>query len=172
MIQNQKKIIRLDANGFSDFYHPNLPLPTFGKWENVDVIVALRIPMLIPKEFYCAEIELINDHYDKYRTVFSIPYTEVRYEPKNLQSHLMDWDGKLKEGIKKLGELNKAHFEKIGVDNKVICKVLKCMLHNYEKVGRWYKRFEESGWLTHDMHCVDDRLHDKIKAKEEKHNPY
>lgn len=51
------------------------------------------------------------------------------------------------------------------------CGVVDCAMKkmgkDYEKVSRYIKRFTESDWLTLDMHIVDDKLHDKYKAKEE-----
>jgi len=125
-----------------------------------------RMHRCLSKDLYCLEIDLVNNYFDKYRDVFTIPHTDVNYAPKSLEQHLEWWDKKLLDGIQRLGEANKKHFDKLGVGNCVIKKALKCMLHDYEKCGRWYKRFVETGWLAHDMHVLDDRLHDKYKAKE------
>ena len=72
--QNNRKFIRLDADGFFSFYHPVLPLPAFDKGENVDIIVALRIPTLIPKELYYTENQMqyiqLQFQIDKYDKIF------------------------------------------------------------------------------------------------------
>ena len=131
-----------------------------------------RLHRCLSKKMMCAEISLINNFYDKYRDVFLPPHATATYAPRDLKSHLMEWDKKLLDGITKLGDANKKHFEKVGVENCVIKDIMECMLHDYEKCGRWYKRFEETSWLAHDLHVLDDRLHDKLKKIEESGNPY
>ena len=95
--------------------------------------------------------------------------SDVSYSPSSMEEHLKAWDGALLEAIQELGEINKDYYEIAGVS----CGISKCAMHkmmrDYEKVGRYLKRFTESDWLTLDMHIVDDALHAKYKAKEEEH---
>lgn len=119
------------------------------------------------KEFLCWEIALANSLFDKYREKLNYTPLVVDYAPITLKDHLASWDAKLEESIKQLGNLNKEHFEKSGKTSCTIEEALGCMLKNYEKTGRWYKRFAETDWLAHDQHVLDDALHAKYKAIEE-----
>ena len=70
IVKHNRKSLRLDATGFSILNHSTLPLPTFDKWENVDIVVALRIPTLVPCEIYCVENQVqyiqLQSEIDKY----------------------------------------------------------------------------------------------------------
>jgi len=124
-----------------------------------------RMHRCLAKEFFCFQIELSNELFDKYRIKFDESAMEphIAYNPMSLKEHLSQWDTKLANSIKVLGDLNKEYFNAAGVDCKLVEKALCCLVKKYKKAGRWYKRFEETGWLAHDMHYVDDRLHDKYK---------
>ena len=73
----------------------------------------------------------------------------------------------LLDGIQELGTVQKEYCELSGMRSEVLDCSLSTLTHDYEKVGRYLKRFSESDWLALDMHIVDDRLHDKYKEKEE-----
>lgn len=120
-----------------------------------------RLHRMNTKRFLCWQLKSANMLFDRYR----VPLHE--YSSMDLKEHLATWDKKLEEDIKILGQLNKEYLEKSGVENCVIKDALNLLVKNHEKTGRWYKRFEETDWLSHDMHVVDDRLHDKFKKEEE-----
>ena len=121
------------------------------------------------REFFEMKLCLRNELYDKFRIVADFKDSELSYSPMSMEEHLKAWDEVLLEGIQELGEINKDYYELTGVS----CDISKCAMHkmmrDYEKVGRYLKRFTESDWLTLDMHIVDDALHAKYKAKEEEH---
>jgi len=118
------------------------------------------------KKFLCWHIDLENEAYDKYRMTLETKAADFDYNPSDLINHLQKWDMKLGEDIKALGHYNNLYREWAGKDNCVIDAALACMVKNYEKAGRWYKRFMETKSM-HDMHDLDDTLHAKYKAMEE-----
>ena len=50
----------------------------------------------------------------------------------------------------------------------VVKMAFKTLCKDHERVSRLRERFEESEWLTFDIHGIDDRLHKKFKKKEER----
>lgn len=124
------------------------------------------------KQFFDLEICLCNELYDKFRISLTHKDYELSYAPNSMEDHLKNWDKALLSSVEELGSLNKEHYELTGSR----CKIIECVMHklirDYEKVGRYLKRFNESDWLTLDIHIVDDKIHEKYKAKEEKHEWY
>lgn len=112
-------------------------------------------------------IKLANALYDKFRIKAEFSGYELTYEPKSLEEHLRSWEKALLDGIQELGTVQKEYCELSGMRSEVLDCSLSTLTHDYEKVGRYLKRFSESDWLALDMHIVDDRLHDKYKEKEE-----
>ena len=112
-------------------------------------------------------IELENNMFDKYRKVLNVNVDFKSYKPINIKSHLESWMQTLDEDIKLIGNLNYMHMQLVGVSNSTIEDVLKQFLYDYEKVCRWYERFNETNWNPVEMHIVDDALHEKIKKYEE-----
>ena len=94
---------------------------------------------------------------------------DISYDPQSMEEHLKSWDSVLLDGIQELGTLHKRFFELTGMDSKIINCAMCKLTRDYEKVGRLLKRFNESDWLTLDMHIVDDKLHEKYKEKENAH---
>ena len=125
-----------------------------------------RMHRVLSKNYLCLQIELANDLFDKYRAKEGFANTPITYCPSTMREHLATWDSRLEADLKALGELNKEHFNMIGITNSVIEKAISCLRHKHVKVYRWYKRFEETTWSAHDMHTVDQYLHDKYKSIE------
>lgn len=119
------------------------------------------------KKYECLRLKLANGLFDKYRTKLKFKCSHVEYEPVSLRDHLATWDMKLEQSIKELAKLSKEFFDATGTINPVIKKALCLMTHHFEKTGRWYARFEDTNWLAHDVHVLDDRVHDKYKRKGE-----
>ena len=127
------------------------------------------------KQFFDLKLKLANELYDRFRIKADFKEQEVTYSPSSIEEHLKSWEKTLLGGIQELGTLGKSYCDLTGMTCDVIECALKELSHDYEKVGRYLKRFAESDWLTLDMHMVDDRLHDKYKCKEEgesKWNPF
>lgn len=120
------------------------------------------------KKYFKWCVDLENELFDKYRTKMTYTHRDYAYNPSTLKDHLANWDSKLIEAITELGKINKEHIDRTGVSNCIIEKALCKMIKRYEKTGRWYKRFEEGGWLAFDQHAVDDYIHKKFKKKEGK----
>ena len=120
-------------------------------------------------EFFELKICLANELFDKFRIKSNFKEYELNYSPNSIEEHLKSWDKALLDAIQELGNLNKKYYEETGMN----CKIIECSLHkmikDYEKVGRYLKRFNESDWLTLDMHIVDDKIHEHYKCKEEKY---
>lgn len=110
-----------------------------------------------------------NELYDKFRIVPDFKDVELSYAPTSMEEHLKAWDKALLDAIQELGSINKEYYEVSGVDCSIATCAMKKMMRDYEKVGRYLKRFTESDWLTLDMHIVDDKLHCKYKEKEDAH---
>lgn len=128
-----------------------------------------RMHRVNAKCFYKWHIKLENEAYDKFRFVLEdAEIAQMNYMWGNsIIDHIKKWDAQLDTDIDKLVMLNNAYREYAGMGNCVIEKALYKMTKNHEKTGRWVKRFEETK-SAHDFHEVDDFLHAKYKAKEEK----
>jgi len=125
-----------------------------------------RLHRVNTKKFLCWHIDLENEAYDKYRMTLETKISDFDYKPNDLISHLQKWETKLGEDIKELAHYNNQYREWTGKDNCVVDSALGCMVKNYEKSGRWYKRFMETKSM-HDQHSMDDKIHEKYKAIEE-----
>lgn len=119
------------------------------------------------KCFFDLDTKLANELYDKFRIKADFKDYEVAYSPNGIEEHLKSWQKAILDGIQELGTLGKDFYETAGMNCGVVDCAMKKMGKDYEKVSRYIKRFTESDWLTLDMHIVDDKLHDKYKAKEE-----
>jgi hypothetical protein len=121
------------------------------------------------KQFFDLKCKLSTELFDKFRKKATFKDYELNYSPDTMESHLKAWDNSLLQAIEDLGTLNNQFAELTGMCCDVIDCATKYMMKDFEKVGRYYKRFTESDWLTLDMHIVDDKLHKKFKMKEKKH---
>lgn len=119
------------------------------------------------KCFFDLDTKLANELFDKFRIKADFKDYEVAYSPNGIEEHLRSWQKAILDGIQELGTLGKDFYETAGMNCGVVDCAMKKMGKDYEKVSRYIKRFTESDWLTLDMHIVDDKLHDKYKAKEE-----
>ena len=105
-----------------------------------------RMYRILSKKYWCDHIGLANELYDKYRMVLDTNMTDFNYKPSSLKEHLTYMDSKLKSDIAELGRYNKAYFEETGVECGAIKDAVSCMVHDFEKTGRWIKRFDETQW--------------------------
>lgn len=121
------------------------------------------------REFFELRLCLATELYDRFRLTPNFKDYEITYSPAGMEEHLKSWDKALLDGIQELGTLNKRYYELAGVGCCVIEEAMGKLMKDYEKVGRLWKRFAESDWLTLDMHIVDDALHAKYKEKEKAH---
>lgn len=121
------------------------------------------------RKFFELKICLANELFDKFRIVANFKDYEVNYSPASIEEHLKSWESAIMEAIQELGTINKDYFELTGISCGMVERAMCKMVRDYEKIGRLIKRFTESDWLTLDMHIVDDKLHEKYKAKEEKY---
>lgn len=119
------------------------------------------------KFLLCEHIKLENNMFDKYRKTLETDVTSYKYKANTIKEHLYQWKLSIESDVKRLGDLNKEHFAQIGIDNNIIKCVLELLMHDYEKSCRWYSRFEEIQWNMHDIHYIDDKLHEKIKKIED-----
>lgn len=112
-------------------------------------------------------LKLENEAYDNSKMIITSDYPTDNYVSNDVINHLEVWDTVLSERIKEISELNAIYFNDVGIECKIGKELLHHLLKNREKTSRWLKRFKETN-EPHDWHMVDDRLHDKEKAKEEK----
>ena len=117
-------------------------------------------------KFTKLHLKLENKAVDQFRMMLDADIKGFKYQPANLKDHLQKWDAKLHEDINELARLNNLYREIGGTDNRIVTCAMKKMCRNYEKIGRWLKRFEEGGWSSHDIHYVDDMIHAKYKKME------
>lgn len=125
-----------------------------------------RLHRLDAKQFACWRLELMNEMYDKHRTVLTPVRETVKYAPASLKEHLASWDDLLEKSIQELVSLHKDYVSNAGCESKLVKRLLKHFMKRYEKTGRWYARFEETSWLAHDCHVLDDRIHSRCKEVE------
>jgi|GEM_PF-1050499 hypothetical protein len=119
------------------------------------------------KELFALDIELANEFIDRFRIKGDFKEYELSYSPSGMEEHLKAWEKALLDGIQTLGEQGKAFYELTGMKCGIVDRAMRKLSHDYEKTGRYIRRFSESDWLALDMHIVDDRLHDRFKKKEE-----
>ena len=121
------------------------------------------------RKFFELDLKLRNELLDKFRIKADFKDYDVTYSPSNIEEHIKLWDKSLLDAIEELGTLSKKYNDETGT----VCAVIDCALcelvKDYEKVGRLIKRFNDSDWLTLDIHIVDDKIHKKYKKKEMKH---
>ena len=110
-----------------------------------------------------------NELFDRFRKTVKIERKSLTYAPASVNAHLMNWKEKLSDSMEKLGSYATEYLSMTGTENKIMCHALHLMARDYEKVCRYYDRFAEGDWLTHDMHVVDDMIHYRYKKKEDKH---
>jgi hypothetical protein len=123
---------------------------------------------LMTRHFLNWKLCLENELFDKYRVPVLDSHETVQYRPANFRDHFSQWDKFLKENIDALMGLSKQITNLSGIQNCIIKSALCRLFKDYEKTGRYQKRFNEGSWLSHDIHVVDDLLHMKMKKKEEK----
>jgi hypothetical protein len=120
------------------------------------------------RHFLNWKLLLENELFDKYRFAAMAVPESVPYTATTFKDHLANWDKFLETNIKKIGDLSKQLFNLTGVENCIVKKAICCLLKDYEKTGRWYRRFNEQNFALHDLHMVDDMLHCHEKKKEKK----
>lgn len=125
-----------------------------------------RLHRVNAKKMLCKHLELENCMFDKYRIVLKTEVKDTDFSASNIKYHLNQLRDLFYNDIKQLGQLNFKHIELIGVSNSIVEDVIKCFNHDYEKMCRWFKRFDESSWSSIDIHLVDDKLHEKMKEIE------
>jgi hypothetical protein len=118
------------------------------------------------KYFNGLHLAIENEATDDFRMMLDSDVDFAKYKPSDLKDHLVKWDSVLAKDITELGMLNNAFRMHRGQGLRVIKKALCRMKKNYEKTGRWIKRFNESGWAPHDMHTIDDKIHADWKCRE------
>lgn len=121
------------------------------------------------REFFEMKLCVRTELYDKFRIVANFSDSDISYSPMNMEEHLKTWDEVILEAIQELGQICKDYYETAGVSCDIAKRAMQIMMKDYEKVGRYLKRFTESDWLTLDMHIIDDSLHSKYKEKEKEH---
>lgn len=117
---------------------------------------------------FCKQLKLANILFNMKREKLDLkPVSMVSdYMPMSIKDHLAKWDAEIEYSLKELGELNKAHFEKVGCTSCIIEKVICQMLDDHGNIQRWYYRGEDGDWLMHDMFMLDKYIHEKYKEKE------
>lgn len=122
---------------------------------------------MLDKFFNEKSIELECSMFDNYRKVLDVIVGNPNYKPLNFKSHITNWKPVLEADIRRLGELNKAHMEEVGMG----CSIIECALEKlkkvYEKVCRYEDKFNKVGWTWDYVFIEDNRLHDKCKKIEE-----
>lgn len=122
---------------------------------------------ILDKFFNEKSIELENSMFDNYRKVLDVIVASPNYKPLNFKSHIASWKSVLEADINKLGELNKAHIDKVGISCKIIECVIEKLKKTYEKVCRYEDKFSKVGWTWDYTFYEDNLLHDKCKKIEE-----
>lgn len=125
-----------------------------------------RMHRVLTRCFLDYHLCLENEAFDKFRISLDTEYEHVNYSTSDLIEHLKNWNMKLGQDMEKLAMLNNEYRMHAGLGNKTAKQVLKKMAKNYEKSGRWYRRFEETKSM-HDLYDFDSQLHEKMKKKEE-----
>lgn len=120
------------------------------------------------REFLSLAMLLENELFDRFGIVPKFDWNKVEYSPESIKEHLRNWESAALDGLKSLGDVNRTLFGETGMLSPVVEKALKTLRKDHERVARLRERFEESEWLTFDVHGIDDRLHKKFKKKEER----
>lgn len=112
------------------------------------------------------ELQLMNKLCDEFRITPNFKDLDVSYAPSGIEEHLRNWDKLLLDSVQELGKLNIEFTKQTGMSCELIEKLIHKFSKDYQKVGKYLKRFNDSDWLTLDIHIVDDCLHKKYKEKE------
>ena len=116
------------------------------------------------------ELQLMNKLCDEFRITPNFKDLDVSYTPSSIEEHLRNWDKLLLDSVQELGKLNIEFTKQTGMPCKLIEKLIHKFSKDYQKVGKYLKRFNDSDWLTLDIHIVDDCLHKKYKEKEKNYD--
>lgn len=126
-----------------------------------------RLHRVNTKKLMCEHLKIENDMFDKYQQILDSSSEIISYDPTSLKTHLSKWKDILYEDIYNIAKLNYEHIQSIGVSNDIAKCVLAIFQYDYEKVCRWYKRFNDSNFDLVDIHIVDDYIHKKYKEIED-----
>ena len=116
------------------------------------------------------ELQLMNKLCDEFRITPNFKDLDVSYAPSGIEEHLRNWDKLLLDSVQELGKLNIEFTKQTGMSCELIEKLIHKFSKDYQKVGKYLKRFNDSDWLTLDIHIVDDCLHKKYKEKEKNYD--
>lgn len=118
--------------------------------------------------YFCKQLKLANILFNMKREKLDLkPITMMtEYAPMSLKDHLAKWDAHIEDSLVELGDLNKAHLEKVGSTSPIIECIIYQMLDNHGNIQRWYYRGEAGDWLMHDLFTLDKYIHEKYKEKE------
>ena len=114
------------------------------------------------------ELCLANELYDKFRIPPSFKDVDLSYSVSTMEEHLKSWEAFILSSIQELGKLAMEYYQLTGTSCRIIYKLMDMLEYDFEKVGKYLKRFNESDWLALDVHIVDDFLHEKYNKKEMK----
>lgn len=109
---------------------------------------------------------LENKMFDYYRKILKVDVSVVTYNPADIQSHLMSWKNTIDTDLQILGNLNKEHFNAVGVENEIIKCVIKKLIKIQEKLNRYIEKFNKTNWDWQYLYLCDSELHSKMKEKE------
>lgn len=116
------------------------------------------------------ELQLMNKLCDEFRIMPNFKDLDVSYSATGMEEHLRNWDKLLLDSVQELGKLNIEFTKQTGMSCELIEKLIHKFSKDYQKVGKYLKRFNDSDWLTLDIHIVDDYLHKKYKEKEKNYD--
>lgn len=121
------------------------------------------------KAFHYLQAKLANILANVERKKLDMQSMNLNYSPISLKEHLQKWIEELQYGLKALGELNKEHFQEMGMTSCIIEEAMCLMLDDLGNTQREYYEGEMTEWLEHHMLMIDKRKHKKFKHKEEEH---
>ena len=89
------------------------------------------------------------------------------YKVKDLKEHLHKWNEKIEEHLKIVSKVIRCIFEEEGYICCIAQDIQKCLFKNLIKNERTIQRFCDCDWSPEIIYYYDDKLHKKIKQKEE-----
>lgn len=106
--------------------------------------------------------------YEQYDIELYPEYPRVDYNPQGIIYHFTMFLDHIEKDIVELGEINKDYYNVSGFHSKYSCRVHKILKEQVKKCRKMinrYKNFSSEATALHDLHMVDDRIHEKLKEE-------
>lgn len=128
-----------------------------------------RLHRYISKKLYCLYLDIQKDAIEDFGEPVNSESRYNKYYTDDIKTHLHEWNEKLENHLKEIGNIIKVIFEENGYIYCTAQKLQKILYKNLIKNERALKKFEDCGYSYEIIYNHDKYLHDKVKAKEKEY---